>query len=122
MMEDWERAAIRACELKRVIDTMEAEYNSVRKKIVEQWEQAGLTAGEVVTALGTIKVRLDERTSITFDDEVMLKRIGRERYIKLASISPEKARAALKLGFLSKAELEGATTETVTRHITVRCP
>ena len=121
-MEEWERAALRACELKRVIDTMEAEYSSLRRKILEQWEQTGLTSGEVVTALGTIKLRLDERTSVTFDDEAILKRIGRERYIKIASVSSEKARAALKLGFLSRTEIEGASTETTTRHITVRCP
>lgn len=121
-MEEWERAALRACELKRVIETMEAEYSSLRKKILEQWEQLGLTSGEVVTALGTIKLRLDERTSVTYDDEAILKRIGRERFIKIASISSEKARAALKLGFLSKTEVEGASTETTTRHVTVRCP
>ena len=121
-MQEWERAALRACELKRLIETMETEYHGLRKRIMDEWEQIGLTAGEVVSSQGPIKVRLDERTSLSFDDEAMLKQIGRERFIKLASISAEKARSALKLGFLSKTELEGASTETTTRHITLRCP
>lgn len=121
-MEDWERLAVRLCELKRLIATMEDEYNGMRKKILEQWVGEGRSSAEVPTSQGVIKLRLDERTTYCYDDEVLLGRLGWERYTRLATISAEKARTAQRLGFIKSSELEGAVTETTVRYVTVRCP
>jgi len=121
-MEDWKKIAIRACELKRVLDSMEEEYNGLRKKIQEIWETQGVTTGEVETSQGHIKVRLDERTRLEFDNEAVLDKIGRSRFLRIASVSQEKFKQAINLGLITTAELEDTYRENTSRSITLRCP
>lgn len=119
-MTEWEAAAMRAADLKRLIDTMEDEYDSLRKKILALFDAEGRTSGELLTAQGAIKVRIDERVSTSYDNEQLMERIGRTRFLRVCSVSSEKMKAALQLGVIKPEELEGVCTEARTRHITLR--
>lgn len=121
-MEEWQKAALRACELKKVMDAMEMEYDGLRKRIQEDWGILGKTEGEIETTRGVIKLRIDSRTKMDFDADQVLHQLGYDRFMRVATVSEEKVKSALKLGLMTRAEFEGTFTEKRSEWLTIKCP